>query len=690
MLPFKAGHTVKYGKINMEMAAATSLVTSNLGLDDGSAFLLSVCIDHQLRIWNLANGVVLTQKDLLDVKRDDKSEIGKWTVDPSQSNLVRVIPTKDGAICLTFSPIGAGEFKFWRIYAQDSNNIRIEDMFPRAQLQPPPPSNDIWTLADFALDKKDDGFYIWTLWKNNMSHRVQRIHIPPATFEAIGVDNVVDVYTDTTIDPAETANPCDPTDPTEKWLDLILYPGRFTRATLDTALAIYERGLGSSKESAKSGKDIADKICSALAQTVSLNRGLDGGMDYEQFRRANDTQWRRFYRLILELDKQRGEALNLVFDPQCNLYSGTVWVICTDLVSLVRESSDLDLVFHNLRAPPRELVTVAKLVATGLAFVEAFSDSMTQICRAVLRFELFEANTKTDMERLQFFSDKAGFWRQLSDEDCLQVTEALGSNFNKVNAKVYHQLFKMASAISDSRRRPVLNPLTGFGRKVAVKVTQEAAEMWHLIFFSQLILLVHMTFEFDSEEDALHQRLDVGVMYNNIIEILKRLELIRWLAQTEISVPVSKFDRNKGDSSTNSPVTSRSAAAREEIQTITALEGHVGHLLGLSQSKITNSFGRAFTDVACNLLAGDSDIELDPTLIQCSLIKQQRADLAFQLQPFTSDGPFATYIQGRMLLALKYFDAAARYFSKAAIGMSEYSTYRCGYLSCICCLTVTD
>ena len=658
----------------MDMAAAASMITSDLGLDDGgSSFLLSVCLDHQLRIWNLGNGNVLDSTDLLGVKRDDSNEIGKWTVDPSQSNLVRVICEGDGAaVCLTFSPIGTGEFKFWQILAQGQDNVKISDLFPNIHLVPQPPSNDIWTVADFAVNYAiGDGYYIWVLWKNNMNHRVQRIHVPSEIHSQIDSSDVVDVFTDSTIQPAEAATPCEPADSTEKWLELIFYPGRFTKATLETALSIYERGLGTAKEPSKSGRNIAEKICHALSQTISLDRGLEGRMDYGQFRQATEVEWRRFYRLLLELDKQRGEALSLVLDPHCSLHSGIVWVVCADLVSFVRECDGLDRVVHSISAPPANLAEVSKLVATGQAFVEGFSDGMLQICNSVLRAELFREPTRTDMERLQFFSDKTGFWRQLSDEDCAQVADALGSNFNRVTSQLYGKLFELVSAEEDSRRRTVLLPLTEFGRKMAIKASQDTAETWRMVFFSQLILLVHMAFEFDAEEDALHQRLDVGKVYKMIIAVLKRLELIRWLAGTEISVPLSKPDGKRWDSTTSSPVASRGAASKEDMQVITALEGHVGHLLGLPESKKLNPFANSITDVVASLLVHDSDIELVPALIQCSLLKRERVDLALELQPFAGADPFATYVQGRVFLATKDLETAAQYFSKAAVGMSR-------------------
>jgi nuclear pore complex protein Nup160 len=57
-------------------------------------------------------------------------------------------------------------------------------------------------------------------------------------------------------------------------------------------------------------------------------------------------------------------------------------------------------------------------------------------------------------------------------------------------------------------------------------------------------------------------------------------------------------------------------------------------------------------------------------LLQCWLLKQERADLALELNPFADRDPFSTYVQGRVFLALRDYDTAAFYFRRAAIGLS--------------------
>lgn len=656
LLPFQGKHTIKHGKINMEYSSATSIQVTSFGLED-SLFAVTVCLDHRMRIWNIDDGQILYTSDILNAERNPQ-EIGKWAIDPTQTNLVQIVGRNRGSrICATYSPIGAGEFKFWKITAKNANSIVVEDIFPKNSLVPvTPSSSDVWTLADFVLScPAESAIQIWTLWKNNMTYRVQRLEVDRKNISQSWSENWDGVYADNLIQAADGSGPSDPTDVTEKWLQLILKPGQFTKSTLEAALSIYERGFGKSKETGK-GRGLAEAICSILGSTATLDRGSSGMMEYETFRAASEAQWLRFYRLLLELDKQRGEALGLTLDPN----TGLTWVVCADFLSAIRECSSLERLYHNLPSPEEDHLAQAALIGSGLNFVDGFPEYLIQSCQATLRPELFEDSSKTDLERIQYFSDKSGFWRGITDDDCNQVVDVLGQNFSTVTDDLYTDVMNLISAPEEAKTRNLRHPLTEFGKKLVVKAVQDSIELQWRIYFSQLILLVHMEFEFDNDADILHNRVDVGNVFRQLIAALRRLELLKWLASTELAVP------NNRDKSENGAGSRRTT---EESQYVTALEANVGHLLGFASKGEPLATG--ITDLVTNLCAPDSDIEVSPALIQCFLIKRERSDLALEIAPFCDQNPFSTYVQGRLQLALKDFNTAALYFRKAAIGMSK-------------------
>ncbi|PHH61872.1 hypothetical protein CDD81_7800 [Ophiocordyceps australis] len=671
LLPFHGKHTIKYGNSRMEYSAATSIQVTDFGLDDG-LFAITVCIDHKMRIWNLEDGQIIYTSDILGAERPPQ-EMGKWTIEPSQANLVQLVGKGHGSrICATYSPIGLGEFKFWKISVSDMHTVVVEDLFPQNNLYPPTPSSlDIWTLADFVLASPTEGIiHIWTLWKNNMTYRVQRMELDRKQMARPWEESWDGVFSDTGITAAQTSGPCDPIDVTEKWLQTLFQPGRFTKATLETALSIYERGLGSVRDGTK-GRSLAESICSILGSTISLERDSSGIMNYEQFRASSEAQWRRFYRLLIELDRLRGEAIGLSVDPETDL----VWVVCTDLISAITECNELELLYHNLSSPEEDKGQLASLVSTALSFVDGFADSFVQMCNAALKRQLFEESSKTNAERILLFSENSGFWRGVTDEDCSQVETAFGTNFQMVTDDLYQNLLDLMAAPQEARRRHLRNPLTEFGNRLIMKSVQDSIELQWKVCLSQLILLVHMELEFDNEDEALHKRVKVGLIFQKLVHALKRLELLRWLARTELSVPLFKQERG------TPPVLSKKGT--EETQVVTALEANVGHLLGFDSAK-NEPMTLSIMELVANLCAPDSDIEVSPALIQCSLVKRERADLALELAPFCDQSPFSVYIQGRVLLALRDLEAAAISFGKAAIGMSSANAttdrHSCGLL----------
>ncbi|KAL2134324.1 hypothetical protein VTI74DRAFT_453 [Chaetomium olivicolor] len=661
LVPFQRNPTIRYDKINMELTAAASTAVTTMGHSD-TAFLFTVCLDHRLRVWDVRTGQILYTGDILNTKRDPQ-EVGKWTVDPSQGNLIRIVDNSRGqCLVVTYSPVGAGEFKFWKVKANDQGSIHVADCFPGTHLIPPSPSSlDVWTLADFAVTQQADGPELWTMWKNNTSYRVHRLQVQPRNSSAPFDDGWKAVYIENTVPTVRTSGPWNPTDSAEKWLDLIFFPGRFSRSTLETALAMYEKGLGTYKEtSSKATRSIAESICCVLGSTTTLDRGSSGGADYDQFRNTSETQWMRFWRLLLELDKQRGEALSLVFDP----VEGMIWVACADLVSAVRQCSDLDRVYHNLQTPEKKNEDVAALVSAGLTFVDSFSDSMYQLSKAALRDELYEDSARSDSERMQLFLDRAGFWPSVTDEDCAQVIDTLGQNYQMVTARLYEDLFDLITATSEANSQELREPFTAFGRKVVVRAVQETIELHWQILFSQLILLVHMEFDIESEEASpLHSRFEVGAVYQRLIDALRRLEHLRWMAKTELSISASK----SGGSGSSSP--SLTKRSQDDNNSITALEGLTGHLFGLPESNNMPLLS-SITDLVLDLCAPSSTTVLHTWLLQCWLLKQGRPDLALELNPFADQDPFSTYVQGRVFLALRDHDTAAFYFRKAAIGLS--------------------
>jgi nuclear pore complex protein Nup160 len=632
----------------------------------GMPYAFMVSLDHKLRVWNLQTGRLSYAGDILSGE-PESNEAAKPVIDPSYSQLVKTYPDgEDTTLCVTYSPLGTGEFKFWSVVGAIDGSFEVDDLFPMSSLVPQTPTADLWTLADFSvvLDRSAvNSFTLWVLWKNNTTYRVQKVEFRPGNagnikkawstrWEAMAAETLREANL-----PAILVG--DHADGPDKWLNFILTPGRFTAATIETGLAIYGRGLGGKSTGVKSGA-LAENMCSIIASTVALSRTSEGEMNFDQHRKAIDDQWLRFYRLLQELDKHRGEALSLAMDPQ-----GTLpWVVLADGIAAVRECRGLEKRWHNQEMTPSGTEYVAALVTAAAALRDSFSDKMLHNFETLLLGELFEEPSLTDPARMRAFYDKCDFANQIGDEDYEQLQNNLGGGFKDVTPEVYRALLDLMSASLDDTRLKLL-PNAEFGNKLILKGVQETVELQRNVCLDQLALLILIEAEVNHGDEGIE--FETAAVFGELIEKLKRLELINWLANTQISLPLSRERSGSVVESTGS--LAKKAPPRTE--TITGLEGMLRHLLGFDPQNHT-SMPQALTEMLVQICAPDSEYEIPPSATQCFLLKNGRPDLAMEFSRFAELNPFDIYVQGRVYLASNDAFAASIQFKKAAYGIGKF------------------
>ena len=665
MISFQRNYSVKYGNDSLALPTATSIASTNI---DGVSYTFTVSLDHKLRVWNAQEGRIAYSGDLLN-QESRSSEAAKPVIDPSYSQLVKVYDDdKENILCITFSPLSTGEFKFWSANSGMDGLPQILDLFEDVNLKPQTPTSDSWTLADFVVvsDRSNLRSYtLWVLWKNNISFRVQRLHFKSGTagrvrkawandWEAIAVETI----RDTTL-PAILSD--DHADGTDKWSKFILTPGRFTTATIETGLAIYERGLGASKNAVNRSVSLEDRMCSTIASTASLARTSDGHMDFEQFRTATDAQWRRFFRLLRELDRQRGEAFSLVIDP----HGGLPCVVLADGLAAIRDCSGLERLWHNQQTVSPATEFVGALLTAAAALRDTFSDQMIHKCSTMLLGDLFEEPSLTPTARMRSFYDKCDFANQIGDEEYAQLQNNLGGSFKDVTPQIYDALFELMIASPRLAKRPEPIRNTAFGNKLILKGIQETVELHRNVCLDQLFLLILIECEINYGEEG--TEFETADVFGKLMLLLKRLELISWLASTQITLPSPK-ERSALVSDKGESLTKKSAPS---VETVTVFEGQLKHLLGLDPRQ-NESKSRELTEFIIQMCAPASVYELGPSLIQCYLLKEGRPDLALDFSPFTQPHPFDIYVQGRAYLACNDALAASKLFNKAAFGIGTH------------------
>ncbi|TAQ87930.1 hypothetical protein B7494_g3761 [Chlorociboria aeruginascens] len=666
LIPFQGNNNVRWGKHNMELSAVISISSPQVLLN-GVPYVFTVSLDHRLRVWNMLTGRITYMGDILGHELE-LNENKKPSIHPSHSQLICVSKIADGALCVTYTPIGTGQFKFWNVSPAEESELDVIDLFPDINLEPRAPTSDLWTLADFsaAVDRVNPhSLNLWILWKNNTSYRVQKLEfeVGPTSRALDAWNNGWKSMVNETRADTPVVLPADPSDATDKWLDYILFPGKFSTPTIETGLAIYEHGLGSSKNSStRKSNHLAERMCSIIASTVTLARASNGSMDHDQFRAATDAQWRRFYRLLSELDKQRGEALSLVIDERNEM----PWIISADGISAIRTCSRFEEMYHNPDTPPQGTEHVTALVIAAEALGETISDQLVYSCNDALLEELFGEESQIDPVRMRLFYNKCDLANQIGDEEYAQLVSNLGGDFKNVTTYIYESLFKTMTASEDFDKRLHLLPLGDFGKRLIVKGVQETTELHRKVCFHQLILLILIEAEINHGEEG--TQFETAEIFRQLVSMLQRLELISWLAKTQISLPLARSERSNSITDKPSTLISKQVSHTESI---TVLEGVLRHLFGF-ETRGHESISSALTEIVIKICAPDSEYEAPPAVTQCFLLKHERPDLAIEFSRFASQDAFSTYIQGRACLAANDAFRASKFFKKAGFGMGMF------------------
>ncbi|KAI1007780.1 Nucleoporin [Podosphaera aphanis] len=665
MVPFQISHGIPYQNHRVQPSAATGIASPGTTIN-GIPFVFTITVDHRLRIWNLLLGKIAYTGDILTQETELPDE-PKKIIDPSYSQLVKIILNNNkDAVCITFSPIGLGEFKFWNILVEEDGNLDLIDLFPEIKLVPPAPSSDIWTIADFSVSFEQniaEKLNLWILWKNNVTYRLHRVDFT--------IDSISDVksawngfWKAATLERIHenhipTILPCDPCDATDKWLEFILFPGRFTIPTIETALAIYEQGLGSTKDATHKSKSLPERLCTAIASTAILARISDGSMGFSQFRSTTHTQWMRFYRLLIDLDKLRGEAMSLLIDPE----NGMPWVALADGISAIRHCSALEKAWHNNMNGIDESNKTSPLIFAAAHLRESLPENFVHACKSMLLDVIHLETSVTDITRMHQLYEKCDFSNQVGDEEYHELLNNLGGHFKDVTPNVYNTIIDLMSPSDDPYRGPLVAPLADLGNQLIVKGVQEIVELHLNICLEQLILLTFIENEVNHEEEGTN--FATAPIFHKFTSILSRLELVHWLLSTQLSLPLWNIE----NSSLNQNTENSNLEKKPSVVTRTVFEGVLRHLFSLDL-KDGEEMPSVVTEVLVQICAANSAYEAPPAVIQCYLLKYDRPDLAMEFSKFAGRDAFSTYIQGRSYLAVGDALTAAGLFMKAAYGLA--------------------
>ncbi|KAL3434070.1 nucleoporin Nup120/160-domain-containing protein [Aspergillus tetrazonus] len=694
LVRWNAQTSIKYGGRTLDTNVGNAVATTS-----DQTYVFAVCLNHTLKIWNLATNKLVATKDLLG--REMQQNSLTYSLNPAESSFIRVFNVEralDGGYryyAVTYSPFEDGCFKFWAIKGGLTTPLEIEDLFPAATLRPLDPDstgNMFWSIADFQVKPAEEGkrMELWVLWRNSGLYQLYTLHFNFESLVSDWANNWTTAASDTRRQELPPPLPIsDVVDPTEKWLKFLLQPNRFPTEVLETSLTIYQEALKplSSSSTSKKSAPLVERLCSTFAATVSLRKFEDDDMDFSRYRSDTDSKWRQFWQIADDLNKRRFEPLTLSYDA----YYETPWVLLSDTCAVVRECSSTELLLHNpgpvlqsegpkiadrwrhrnLESELGDLYEEAShLMTVASNFRKRFSADLNAACQSAIEAEIFAEPSSSVQDRMEVFRDRCDFSEQISN----QIYNDLISEMNeKLNIYMLSSdiFFKILGTIplgfpgKDSDLLP-----THFGVKVTVNGVQETIQFTRQILIDLLVLVVFIDAEVEQDKGS---TFDAVELFVELVTLLREYEMMLWLS-SNMRKETDKFSKaaedfpNPSFSLTQLPSSDKSARIITILEDLFATDIKPRQAIGLPQSYILTL---GIQDVL-SWVSRPGEVAYPNALvyIQCDLIAKGNIDLAWDFLRFQPSTSWSTYVKGRLYVAMSELDTAALYFRKAAYLLS--------------------
>ncbi|KAF2484271.1 nucleoporin Nup120/160-domain-containing protein [Neohortaea acidophila] len=720
LITLKRHQTVRYGDLELEPSAVAALAES----PDGR-HVWTVTLDHELKAWSTTTGKPIAHIDMLNQRFDEETKkLQKYVMSAEQGTLMQLVTlpttskrlTKSDQDLLYYIVLRSpkdNQFKFYEVSAphsagEEEESIRLDPMQTAATLIPPFAElmdTTMWHLEEFHVipgplwrdsqiwirarngklcktftltfslwEKKGEAADLEPVWQNEWTS----VDASMQTAEALR--NCTDFPGD-----LEGGNENISTLPTEKWVDFLFSPGRFSTASIDTALSIYRKGRGLQAKSRIKGLSapevpLKERVTEAIGSKIVLKRHSTDQPDYERYQSSIQTEWKTFYSLLRDLHTRRHEAVGLALDT----VDGLAWTVYADFVASIRatsqfealvvnehllEGNGLQLVDESISTsifPSNEAVHFAQVLSATKEFCSRLSPEFKEQFNNDVLLGALEDDTgdrQRSQKRVQDLYDTHDFSVEVMDDDFLALEHAaqpFGGLGDLSEAGILGVLELMQEDANNSGADPG-KALSLYGNKMTIAIARETLEQHRSVLLSLLTLVVFMYGDLDQAD--LHPEFlsEIGPLYDAIATRLKHNVMLSWLARNTIAVPQAE----------------NTHGTKVDSITVTLLERlFIGDWDPKSKPKETLSeqltkWSKQWTYGA--RLWDEWDGVTGHVL--GFLIQQQSYELATDFQVFLSRGEESSswlqYLEGRLLLATGEYAQASLKFQAAAGGMAE-------------------
>ncbi|THY10375.1 hypothetical protein D6D01_09295 [Aureobasidium pullulans] len=709
------GHnTIKFNGLDLEPSTAAAIAISP---DTNHVF--TVCLDHTLKAWNTKTGKSGVQTDLLNENdRETQSAQSQYLMSPAQGTLLKLhqvdgSPDGDMYYVVTNSPKDH-QFKFWAVMDPDDIELGIRDVQPDTKLIPPLDelmNTNAWQLVEYHV-RPSKGWRNTQLWIRVRSGAICKIFT--LTFDLLAdSEDLEDAWRnnwafvdDGSLTIESLMN--DPSYPgdadsqlavedcsslSDRWLDFLFYPGRFSVPMLESALHIYKKGLKLSSESPRSLKEspLKGRICDAIAAKISVDQTPEGHLDFDKYQSEIASQWHVFFGLVRHLHTRRGDSLSLAFDTETDL----AWSVRADQVGPVRQCSEVEIMNLNedvfLTQEDHSIVNsmpladhlideysvhVGRLLAGARLFRRGLSSDfqalfVTASAADALRIGSDDTtpNGTQDkhLEDLRQLYDICALHIEVSDDDFNQLTDSmqdLGGLGELDNELFYSAIERLTQAQHGADGDQAL---TRYGDKATIRGAQDTLSLTRDIVLDLLALVVFMAGDLETEE--LSPAFRPSELYEQLIVKLKEHNVLLWLASNVREEPTKKA-KDTVDSTVSKSNKSQYHPTLTVLESIFIGDWHsLRFPTSATLPSLITYWCRAWT-YGANISTAYNGVV---THVLGNLLKHQDYDLATDFLRFVPEGPWASYLRGRLNLAIGEYAVAAEYFKQAAEPLADKS-----------------
>ncbi|KAL8863070.1 MAG: hypothetical protein Q9178_000443 [Gyalolechia marmorata] len=681
LINWQGNNTVRYDGIVLDQNAAIAVDFS-----PSKTHLLTVCVNHTLKIWNLARSSNVFSMDLLGQRREPQ-DVPRVMLDAGSPEILRVFEADDAIAgdeyyAITFSPHDGGQFKIWAIRDADQGKSGVRFLHSDDILRPPDPDSDpeskaVWKVADFKIGGgvQGSGMELWLLMRSNKRYKIYNLRFDLVDLPAAWNDNWTLTATETLgqRQPPQFS-PSDPQDASESWLDYLLYPGRYTRSLLETALSVYSSAhkLTTTKDAKASLEERLSSVIMAQVTSQPVREDAESGTPFAQCREAMQQEWSLFYQDVQDLDRMRWQPLTLAFEE----HFGMPCLVFTCGCAIIRGCGRLEVVARNtpaalhefpdlLEAPsiedsseqiPKLPSELSILIEGAAAFRRTFSATFRHDCHTLLSSGLWQDPLHSVPDRIANYYEHCGFAEEVTDSAIDSLKDILGplGSFEGLTTDHFLAILERLPHLMETEESSLVS--SKFGLKILVRGVQEMLNLHAQILFDLLMVVVFI--EVEAHEEVLSEsNLNTANVFMVLSERLKLYELMQWLAK---NVWIGHEEPRKDPGKNSLTILESLFAADVRPQP-------------LNRQSQSGSLTDTIQDLLVWITGGnDTTMTLDQVLVtvQCNLLKHGDTYLASDFAQFQPSTAWAMYIRGRLHLNLGETTEAALCFQKAAYKIS--------------------